>query len=72
MDLSPTSGVSASSLTSEPAAYTTYAFFEWGLIIFDVAFDAVTACEFSGFELRVVDVKGISKGYVRLPLYNRD
>lgn len=52
-------------------AYTIYAFFEWSLILFDVGFDAVTAWDFSGFELRVVDVKGVSKGYVRLPLYNK-
>ena len=50
------------------AAYTKYAFLEWSLIIYDVAFDAVTALDFSGFELQLVDVKGISKGYVyRLP-----
>ncbi|KAI9147730.1 Protein CWH43 [Paramyrothecium foliicola] len=43
-------------------AYTTYAFFEWSLIIFDVAFDAVTALDFSTFEVMVRDVKGTSKG----------
>jgi len=49
-------------------AYTTYAFFEWALIIFDVAFDAVTALDFDTFELIVRDKKGLSKGYVyRLP-----
>jgi hypothetical protein len=46
-------------------AYTTYAFFEWALILFDVAFDAVTALDFETFELVVKDVKGSSKGYVR-------
>jgi hypothetical protein len=46
-------------------AYTTYAFFEWALILFDVAFDAVTALDFETFELVVRDVKGISKGYVQ-------
>jgi len=45
-------------------AYTTYAFFEWALILFDVAFDAVTALDFDTFELVVKDVKGSSKGYV--------
>ncbi|KAM3070080.1 Protein cwh43 [Clarireedia jacksonii] len=45
-------------------AYTTYAFFEWALILFDVAFDAVTALDFDTFELVVKDVKGVSKGYV--------
>ncbi|RDL31867.1 uncharacterized protein BP5553_09269 [Venustampulla echinocandica] len=43
-------------------AYTTYAFFEWSLILFDVAFDAVTALDFTTFELIVKDVKGSSKG----------
>ncbi len=46
-------------------AYTTYAFFEWALILFDVAFDAVTALDFEAFELIVKDVKGTSKGYVQ-------
>ncbi|KAG9232149.1 calcofluor white hypersensitive protein-like protein [Amylocarpus encephaloides] len=43
-------------------AYTIYAFFEWALILFDVAFDAVTALDFETFELVVKDVKGASKG----------
>ncbi|GJN71482.1 Cwh43p [Purpureocillium lilacinum] len=43
-------------------AYTTYAFFEWALIILDVGFDAVTALDFSTFEVLVRDVKGTSKG----------
>ncbi|KAI9745983.1 MAG: hypothetical protein M1818_000664 [Claussenomyces sp. TS43310] len=43
-------------------AYTIYAFFEWALILFDVAFDAVTALDFDSFELIVKDVKGTSKG----------
>jgi len=45
-------------------AYTTYAFFEWALILFDVGFDAVTALDFEGFELQIRDVKGSSRGYV--------
>ncbi|CAG8954978.1 hypothetical protein HYFRA_00008667 [Hymenoscyphus fraxineus] len=45
-------------------AYTIYAFFEWSLVLFDVAFDAVTALDFETFELVVKDVKGASKGYV--------
>jgi len=45
-------------------AYTTYAFFEWALVLLDVAFDAVTAFEFQNFEIVVRDVKGISRGYV--------
>ncbi|KAL2415836.1 Protein CWH43 [Exophiala dermatitidis] len=47
-------------------AYTIYAFFEWSLILFDVAFDAVTAFDFETFELVVKDVKGMSRGDARL------
>ncbi|KAK8034313.1 Frag1/DRAM/Sfk1 family protein [Apiospora rasikravindrae] len=43
-------------------AYTTYAFFEWSLILFDVAFDAVTVLDFSTFEIVVRDVGGLSQG----------
>ncbi|KAK0384488.1 hypothetical protein NLU13_8574 [Sarocladium strictum] len=43
-------------------AYTTYAFFEWALILFDVGFDAVTTFDFDTFEVMVKDVKGTSKG----------
>jgi hypothetical protein len=43
-----------------PGAYTTYAFFEWSLILYDVAFDAVSAIEFQNFELSIVDKTGIS------------
>lgn len=53
-------------------AYTIYAFFEWSLILFDVAFDAVTALDFDTFELVVKDVKGLSRGYVQmLPKYSK-
>lgn len=45
-----------------PGAYTTYAFFEWSLVLLDVAFDAVTALDFDSFEVVVRDTKGISKG----------
>lgn len=49
-------------------AYTIYAFFEWALVLLDVAFDAVTVYDFSSFEIVVRDVKGLSRGYVhRLP-----
>ncbi|CAO3619371.1 unnamed protein product [Mucor hiemalis] len=41
-----------------PGAYTTYAFFEWSLIIYDVAYDAVTAIEFQNFEISIVDKSG--------------
>lgn len=45
-------------------AYTTYAFFEWSLVLLDVAFDAVTVIEFESFEIVVKDVRGITRGYV--------
>jgi len=45
-------------------AYTTYAFFEWALVLLDVAFDAVTLVEFENFEIVVKDLRGISRGYV--------
>ncbi|KAF2220042.1 integral plasma membrane protein [Elsinoe ampelina] len=43
-------------------AYTIYAFFEWTLVLLDVAFDAVTVWDFSGLELVIKDVKGSSRG----------
>ncbi|KAG2236080.1 Frag1/DRAM/Sfk1 family-domain-containing protein [Thamnidium elegans] len=43
-----------------PGAYTTYAFFEWSLILYDVAFDAVTAIEFQNFEFSIIDKAGNS------------
>ncbi|KAJ5033629.1 uncharacterized protein L3040_008741 [Drepanopeziza brunnea f. sp. 'multigermtubi'] len=43
-------------------AYTTYAFFEWALVLFDVGFDSITALDFDTFELVIKDVKGASKG----------
>ncbi|KAI0401891.1 Frag1/DRAM/Sfk1 family protein [Xylaria palmicola] len=43
-------------------AYTIYSFFEWSLILYDVAFDAVTALDFDTFEIIVKDVNGLSKG----------
>jgi len=46
-------------------AYTTYAFFEWALVLLDVGFDAVTAMDFETFEISVRDVKGTSQGYVQ-------
>ncbi|CAK7274987.1 Protein cwh43 [Sporothrix epigloea] len=50
-----------------PGAYTIYAFFEWALVLFDVAFDAITALDFETFELIIKDNKGISKGAPRVP-----
>lgn len=49
-------------------AYSIFSLFEWSLILYDVAFDAVTALDFDTFEITVKDVNGLSKGYVhRLP-----
>lgn len=45
-------------------AYTIYAFFEWSLVLLDVAFDAVTALDFENFEIVVKDLKGVARGYV--------
>lgn len=45
-------------------AYTIYALFEWAVVLFDVAFDAVTALDFESLEIVVKDVKGLSRGYV--------
>ncbi|CAK7232704.1 Protein cwh43 [Sporothrix curviconia] len=55
-----------------PGAYTTYAFFEWALVLFDVAFDAVTALDFDTFELVVKDTKGISKSAPRSPSLEKE
>ncbi|KAI9270749.1 hypothetical protein BDA99DRAFT_434279, partial [Phascolomyces articulosus] len=62
-------GVIYTSARNNPQAlkwrpYTTYAFFEWSLILYDVAFDAVTALDFQTFELAVVDVSGGHAGAV--------
>ncbi|KAI8375569.1 Frag1/DRAM/Sfk1 [Blakeslea trispora] len=40
-----------------PGAYTIYAFFEWSLIIYDVAFDAITTFEFKRLEFWVIHRK---------------
>lgn len=45
-------------------AYTIYSFFEWSLVLLDVAFDACTMFDFEGFEIVLRDVKGVRKGYV--------
>ncbi|CAK7210103.1 Protein cwh43 [Sporothrix bragantina] len=55
-----------------PGAYTIYAFFEWSLVLFDVAFDAVTVFDFDTFELVVKDTKGISKGALRSPSLEKE
>ncbi|KAI0878269.1 Frag1/DRAM/Sfk1 family protein [Hypoxylon argillaceum] len=43
-------------------AYSIFSLFEWSLILYDVAFDAVTALDFDTFEITVKDVNGLSKG----------
>ncbi|CAG8702252.1 1805_t:CDS:2, partial [Gigaspora margarita] len=40
--------------------YTYYAFFEWSLILYDVAFDAITSFDFKNFQLAIIDVSGTS------------
>jgi hypothetical protein len=45
-------------------AYTTYAFFEWTLVLLDVGFDAVTVLDFASLEIVIRDVRGASRGYV--------
>ncbi|SPN99184.1 related to CWH43 - putative sensor/transporter protein [Cephalotrichum gorgonifer] len=45
-----------------PGAYTTYAFFEWSLILYDVAFDTVTTIDFSTLEVAILDVRGSPNG----------
>ncbi|KAF2400129.1 calcofluor white hypersensitive protein precursor [Trichodelitschia bisporula] len=43
-------------------AYTIYAFFEWSLVLLDVAFDACTVFDFESFEIVVRDVRGVTRG----------
>ncbi|ANB13481.1 Cwh43p [Sugiyamaella lignohabitans] len=42
-------------------AYTIYAFFEWSLIVFDLAFDSISAVDFGSLEIQIVDTKGITR-----------
>ncbi|KAG0181862.1 hypothetical protein DFQ28_005065 [Apophysomyces sp. BC1034] len=49
-----------------PGAYTTYAFFEWSLILYDVAFDAVSAIDFQNFEFVLIDLTGGAIGTIPL------
>ncbi|CAG8528388.1 4662_t:CDS:10 [Funneliformis mosseae] len=37
-------------------AYTIYAFFEWSLILYDIAFDALSLFDFNSIELRIVNI----------------
>lgn len=50
--------------TNFVTAYTIYAFFEWSLVLLDVAFDAVTVLDFQSFEIVIRDVRGVTRGYV--------
>lgn len=43
-----------------PGAYTIYAFFEWALVLFDVAYDAATVYDFAALEIRIVDTQGVT------------
>ncbi|TKY85419.1 hypothetical protein EX895_005581 [Sporisorium graminicola] len=38
-----------------PGAYSHYAYFEWGLIIFDLLFDAASVYDLSRFEIHIVE-----------------
>lgn len=44
----------------KPGAYSIYAFFEWSLVLFDVAFDSATVFDFQKFQIKLVDVNGVS------------
>ncbi|KAI0397980.1 Frag1/DRAM/Sfk1 family protein [Xylariaceae sp. FL0594] len=55
-----------------PGAYTTYAFFEWSLIFYDLAFDAVTAFDFAMLEIVIKDVDGLGKGLIKDPVEGHD
>lgn len=39
-----------------PGAYSRYAYFEWGLVVFDVAFDALAACQLSALDIIIAPV----------------
>ncbi|KAI1264687.1 Frag1/DRAM/Sfk1 family protein [Xylariaceae sp. FL1019] len=45
-----------------PGAYTAYSLLEWSLILYDVAFDAVTVLDFGNCEIVVRDLHGSHKG----------
>ncbi|TXT15669.1 hypothetical protein VHUM_00172 [Vanrija humicola] len=38
-----------------PGSYTQYAFFEWSLVVWDVAFDAATLFELGHLQVRIID-----------------
>lgn len=45
-----------------PGSYTRYAFFEWSLVIWDVAFDAGAILELDHLQLRIVDTSRSEDG----------
>lgn len=54
-----------------PGAYTQYAFFEWGLVFWDVMFDAGALFELGHLQIRVIDTtRGdevvAAKGWVQI------
>ncbi|BEJ12602.1 hypothetical protein CspHIS471_0210620 [Cutaneotrichosporon sp. HIS471] len=60
-----------------PGAYTQYAFFEWGLVFWDVAFDAGCLYELGHLQVRIVDTtrgdepdKGANGGLYIAPVPN--
>lgn len=57
------------SLTRTRIAYTTYAFFEWSLVLTDVAYDSSTFWELSNMAIQIVDTrpsgtKGLRPSYI--------
>ncbi|KAL5627781.1 hypothetical protein BROUX41_002529 [Berkeleyomyces rouxiae] len=45
-----------------PGAYTIYAFFEWSLVLMDLAFDAATVLDFGDIDIVIKDNKGQRMG----------
>lgn len=48
-------------VNQKPGAYTIYAFFEWSLVLFDVAFDSATMFDFNKLQIKFVDIDGVSE-----------
>ncbi|ORY35803.1 Frag1/DRAM/Sfk1 family-domain-containing protein [Naematelia encephala] len=51
-----------------PGAYTYYSFFEWSLVFWDVAFDAIATQELSHLKIAVIDVSSHAKTHGDLGL----
>ena len=51
-----------------PGAYTIYAFFEWSLVLLDVAFDAATAYDFASLEITVRDPHHVVEKPTEVPI----